>query len=345
MITIEKLYKIKDVLAMNNGFFSHISYTFPDDISTSVLDLQFYTNYANKTVAPIVNILMDRDEVSQLTNAELNEIGQAIVQTYKHKWDKLVDVYNLEYNPIYNYKDDYEETINKVKSDTDSTVWSEDVDGLRTDNLTEGRSSQNSSSNTRTDNLTELKTNNLSEQHGGTISETSTRTDNLSELENRNLHASDNNSAAHNVFGFNSNSAVGESTNTEIDAATNTGTVTTTNTGTQGKSGSTTDTRSISNTGTVNISNSGTQSNIGTGSETSTKTNTGTQSTSSTTTGIKSNVDDATEDITRSYSHEGNIGNHPTQMLINDEIELWRWNFVQEILDDVKDFVTIPMYI
>lgn len=335
---------IKDVIGMTNGFFNHITYSFPSPITKESLDLQYYTKYSQKLTAPIINLLMEQDEVSQLTDAELDTIGTAILQTYKHKWDKYIDVYNLVYNPIYNYKDEYTETINKVKSDTDSTVWSEDTDGLRTDNLSESKSTQTQHSNTRTDNLQDSNTKNLSEVHSGSVSETGTRTDNLNEAVQTSMSSNNQGNAAHNVFGFNSSTAVGDNTDTSTGTETNTGSQTTANTGTQGTVKSTTDGRTIGHTGTDSTSHTGTQSNAGTGSETQTKLNTGSQSTSTTNQGIKSNVLDGTEDIERSYSHIGNIGNHPTQMLVEKELEIWRWNFVNTILEDVMHFTTLPIY-
>lgn len=46
----------------------------------------------------------------------------------------------------------------------------------------------------------------------------------------------------------------------------------------------------------------------------------------------------------RKYTHKGNIGNLTPQQLIHQEIELWRWSFIEEVLNDVKDFITIPIY-
>jgi hypothetical protein len=46
----------------------------------------------------------------------------------------------------------------------------------------------------------------------------------------------------------------------------------------------------------------------------------------------------------RKYTHKGNIGNLTPQQLIKQEIDLWRWNFIEEVLNDVKNFITIPIY-
>ena len=43
--------------------------------------------------------------------------------------------------------------------------------------------------------------------------------------------------------------------------------------------------------------------------------------------------------------HKGNIGNMSPQQLIEQEINLWRWNFIDEVFDDIKSLITIPIYI
>ena len=42
--------------------------------------------------------------------------------------------------------------------------------------------------------------------------------------------------------------------------------------------------------------------------------------------------------------HKGNLGNVAPQDLIRKEIELWRWNFINEVMDDVKSFISLAVY-
>ena len=89
-----------------------------------------------------------------------------------------------------------------------------------------------------------------------------------------------------------------------------------------------------------------------TGKSNETTSNTGTQSTETTSnkTGNNSKLDEVsknynvTTDKTRESKHTGNIGNLTTQQLMKQEIELWKWNFIESILADLKDFLTIPIY-
>ena len=49
--------------------------------------------------------------------------------------------------------------------------------------------------------------------------------------------------------------------------------------------------------------------------------------------------------VTKTSTHSGNIGNLTTQQLIKQEIELRRWNFIEAVLEDAKELLTIPMYL
>ena len=62
------------------------------------------------------------------------------------------------------------------------------------------------------------------------------------------------------------------------------------------------------------------------------------------TTGTEGNESSSDRTRNREFTHLGNIGNQTTQQLLTEEIELWRWNFIQEVLNDVKDFLTLPVY-
>jgi hypothetical protein len=86
---------------------------------------------------------------------------------------------------------------------------------------------------------------------------------------------------------------------------------------------------------TNTITNTGTQSNTGTDKNTVDKTKT---------TNMTVESHDGNE-RTRNSTHSGNIGNLTTQQLMKQEIELWKWNFIQNVLADLCDFTTIPIYL
>lgn len=180
------------------------------------------------------------------------------------------------------------------------------------------KSSTGSNSNTRTDNLSESR------------SETSTRTDNLSEVktdarqvtETRNLANSGTDSSQEGIYGFNSSTAVGDRNASGSNSGSETGTITTVN------------------SGNITTANTGTQGNSSSGSTT----NTGTQANVGSNTYSESNGNATIGDKTREYTKTGNIGNISTQKLLNEELELWKYNFIVQMMRDVVDLITLPSY-
>lgn len=137
----------------------------------------------------------------------------------------------------------------------------------------------------------------------------STRTDNLnrSEISNSSETGSSNNESS--LYGFNSTTAVPSNLNDGTD--------------------------SNNYEGTTNVTNTGTQENV------TNKTLDGNNS-RNLTSDRESNTQST---ITKKSTHKGNIGNLTTQQLMKQEIELRRWNFIESILEDAKELLTIPMYL
>lgn len=118
------------------------------------------------------------------------------------------------------------------------------------------------------------------------------------------------------------------------------GTETTVNTGTQANA----------KTGTETVANTGTQSTQKGGSDTVANTGTQTDQGSEVTTGTNQRVDTGSDSISgtsskeRSGVHSGNIGNLTSQKQIGEEIALWKWNFIEEIMTDATEFLTLQVY-
>ena len=207
-----------------------------------------------------------------LTPLELVQLASVINGMYKHKWDKMMAVAEMEYDPIHNYHDHLVEDIE----------YGEEVDRTK--------SGSGSRSNTRTDNLNEQTTD------GRTITET------------RNLSNTGSNSVDNGVYGFNSSTSVGDTDSSGSNSNTESGTVTTAHSG-----------------------------NL-------TTTNTGTQADSGSNTYSETGGDDTSGTRSREYTKTGNIGNISTQKLLNEELDLWKYNFILEMMRDVANFVSLPIY-
>lgn len=260
--------KIKQFINPVTGFFTHMDYDF-GAMTAEQLDILFFANHGERNPAPIVTNILS--EVP--TTDELVLLSAIVKAMYASKWDKLKALYEIEYNPIANYKDQLTEEI----SNTDVNNVTEDLSTL----------------STRTD----------------TTSKDSTRTDNLSSTGNKTSTTALTSDTDDGIYGFNSS----EATNSDTSKIVESGNDVTNATG----------------------SNTGTQQNVVTGTDTT--------SDSRTSDNIKVSSNNGTR--TRVSTHEGNIGNLTTQQLMTQEIELWKWNFIQTVLADLNDFLTIPIYL
>ena len=57
-----------------------------------------------------------------------------------------------------------------------------------------------------------------------------------------------------------------------------------------------------------------------------------------------SNVVNNTEDTERRHHKFGNIGVMTSAQLIGGEIELWRWNFIKGVMQDISDTIALSIY-
>lgn len=77
-----------------------------------------------------------------------------------------------------------------------------------------------------------------------------------------------------------------------------------------------------------------------TGTDTTDHTNTDTYNRSYTETGTDTTAGKSSRKLTRT----GNIGTNTFQNLINQERDLWKWNFYEQVFRDVDSVLTIPIY-
>lgn len=142
-----------------------------------------------------------------------------------------------------------------------------------------------------------------------TITKDATRTDNLTNASQLASDTTNGSTVTDGVYGFNSSDASNAEKSVTADTAHEASTNTITNTGTQKNISTDTDTVNKTKTSAITV-----ESHSG-------------------------------NDRTRTSTHTGNIGNLTTQQLMKQEIELWKWNFVQTVLADLSEFVTLPIYL
>lgn len=373
---MQKAQKIKQMIPLSNGIFGHMTYTFRAEVTKNSLDMMFLANYGNRNPSPIVEMLQD-DYGEPLDSTALTQLATVIEEMYSEKWDKLAEIYDIEYDPIHNYLDQWEdesdetEEIDRSNSGSSTTTYGKTESGtqLRTDNLSEARTIAEDSTIERTDDLTKTQTLNTEKsttrtdnlQEETTYGKTNTRTDNLMNTHSDSNSIIDAGTANENVFGFNSSTATPASSSGSGNTRTETLGGTIANTGTQSDALSGKDTIKdtgtrtdvTDDTGTVTTTDDGTQTTTTEKDITDTTLNTGTRTTTNsvthggsdgtTTSGTSS--EDTTRGRERSGRHFGNIGNLTSQKQILEEINLWKWNYMQEILNDVKEFCTLPVYL
>lgn len=335
---MSRTLKIKDCLPIANGLWSHINYQFPDifEVDSSQLDIMFLSNWSMRTAAPIINVIHDSAVQYPLSSQELDTLAGIINGMYKHKWDKLMAVATAEYDPIHNYSDSLTETIQYSEEEDTSKTLTGSNSSTRTDNLQEQQTDARQSQEVQ--NLTELQTD--ARQIQETKNLTETQTDEREITETRNLTNSGSDDRENGVYGFNSSIAVG-ATNTEgSNSNTESGSIVTSHEGDLTSANTGTDTTVHS--GNLTTTNTGTDTTTHSG--TLTTANTGTQSSSGSMSNSEQGDNDKSGERTREYTKTGNIGNISTQKLLNEEIDLWRYNFILEIMRDVANFVSLPIY-
>lgn len=298
-----------------------------DDIA-SQLDLYYIANTSGeKQISNLVKLLIDT-VTHKLSTESITILADTLFVLYHQKWEKLYNLYSLQYDPISNY--DMEEkmsndiTTHAINEGSTRVLDSDDsiIHG-KTDTVTNNMT--DATQHGKTDTVTNNLTNTL--QHG----KTDTVTNNLTDTENGSK------GIVKNVSAFNSSNTYepAEEINETITNHTNV------KTGTQ----------ATATTGSDVETNTGTQAIATTGTDT--VTHTGTQATA--TTGTDTNNRDETETIgrnglntdTRNYTltRKGNIGVTTSQQMIESERRLWQWEFFTEIVfPDIDHALTIPYY-
>lgn len=375
--TRKKFPRLKDCLPLTNGVFHYMNYTFRNEIDKSQLDYLLMADAAQRNPSPVIDLIYDEAEdhtgERKLTSEELTKLAALILSVYKPRWDKLGDIYDVEYDPIHNYLDEWQDEADGTHEDervldsgrVDTHNLTVQSSGMRTDNLTQENTgtSEVELSGTDTEEHTgtvaNAKTGTVADAHTGTIGDSGTETGTDTTLHTGTVTDSGNNSSTNSLWGFNSSSAVnsdasnGTNGNTRTDNLSDAETKNLANSNTRTFNDTETTTHNTTDTRTDNFSVDTDYGKVETRTDNLTQTNTGTQSStgSEATTGTLSRDTDETETTDgsdhreRSGRHFGNIGNLTSQKMLNEEIELWKWNYVRSILDDAIKFLTLDVYL
>lgn len=231
-------------------------------------------------------------------------IARILYGIYGENWTKVWEAFKTKYNPIENYN--MQETIDRTK--TNDRVVGRDKDFTSNVDGSETETGEQDD----TQNVT-----------GETGSNTTTDSNGTSSLEHGEVVSRTAQSDSF-IFAFNSSEKSPTSSQTEEGSDTHSGTDTTTTT--DHSESSTTGTSKTDSTGKTTTSRDLVSKDVRVDKEAENITDT----------------DDEKEN--QQLTRVGNIGVTTTQQMLQQEFELWRWNFFTQVFEDVDKFLTLSVY-
>lgn len=274
----------------------------------SILNYGYYLNSAQKLVSPFVFDVKDFPngvpDGTPLTQSQRTTIAQTVYQMFIKKWDRLWDLYNIEYNPIHDYNLVENETIEGENEQTVGMTGTDrhDISRSETDGGTDSTTTTETIANTGTDTTVV----------DGETTDTGT------------VVVSETTNTERGIYGFNSSTDQGSDTEDVTHNSTETRNLAGTNdtTTTETKNLQTTDNTTESRT--RNLTHSATNSDVQTRNlqdETS-----------------------GSHNSTRELQKSGNIGFNKPQEMLTAELEFWQWNFFKSVFDDIDTVLTMCVY-
>lgn len=308
--------KLKDVFLdpISAGIFDtfqNLNVPWKDEGIDESLDLFFITNYGERLISPLTNTCLDT--TGKLTVAKQTLLATAIVNLFGKNWTKEYAVLSAQYDPIENYSMEEKHTGNDTRLET-PTNWKE---------TTTEKPGVDGYSETETQTPTNWKESRKETvgDDGYTETETQTPTDWEKVIESD--KADNNVEGSTSLYAFNSSDPVPISkSETETDSKT-----------TETQSGTYETKREISGEKDVDIERTGTY-----------ETKREIEGEKITETGHTGTYEDKTT-YNSTLTRSGNIGTVTAQDMIEQEIELWRWNFFRDVVfPDVAKALTISLY-
>lgn len=308
-ITVKMMYPT--MLSEGDGIFTDLqtqNVPWREYNIANILNYGYYLNSAQKLVSPFVFDVKDFPngvpDGTPLTQAQRTIVAQTVYQMFIKKWDRLWDLYNIEYNPIHDYNLVENETIEGENEQTVGMTGTDrhDISRSETDGGTDSTTTTETIANTGTDTTV---------VDGET---TDTGTLGVSEMTN----------TERGIYGFNSSTDQGSDTEDVTHNSTETRNLAGTNdtTTTETKNLQTTDNTTESRT--RNLTHSATNSDVQTRNlqdETS-----------------------GSHNSTRELQKSGNIGFNKPQEMLTAELEFWQWNFFKSVFEDIDTVLTMCVY-
>lgn len=339
---------------------AHFEMPWSDYIGGERLDILYFGSHSGgKLCSPFIKRYA---EVLDNDYHLLRENLPAIIRkAFGINWAALWNTYEVEYNPLHNY--DMTETRELTSEKDESKVTDGSLRKTGTDALQHGKTESVSKSSTETgtqtfgkiDTTTHGKSQTDALQHGEneTITHGKSVTDALTHGKtDTTTHGKTVNDDNYR-YGFNSGTTP-EPSDKETIAETGTTAVATTGTdrdvvtesGTTATAHSGTDTRTITDSGTTRVAESGSDGTSITesGQESLTSGGTDTQTKNLLDeTDVTETLDQSVEESEETH-RSGNIGVTTTQKLIQEEREVWLWNYFEQVFNDVDSLLALQIH-
>lgn len=146
---------------MNNGIFTalnQLDVPWKNEISADLLDLEYHGNVSGeKLISPLVQKLLENDVLSQ---SRIITLANILLAQNRNQWNKLYNIYRLDYNPIENY----------------SMVESEDGTDTRTDDFENNNTSTDQQWAFNSADWNNVNKNQMNSTNAGTSTNQNTRT-------------------------------------------------------------------------------------------------------------------------------------------------------------------------
>lgn len=308
--------KLKDVFLdpISAGIFDtfqNLNVPWKDEGIDESLDLFFITNYGERLISPLTNTCLDT--TGKLTVAKQTLLATAIVNLFGKNWTKEYAVLSAQYDPIENYSMEEKHTGNDTRLET-PTNWKE---------TTTEKPGVDGYSETETQTPTNWIESRKETVGDDGYTETETQTPTQWEKTIESDKADNNVEGSTSLYAFNSSDPVPISkSETETDSKT-----------TETQSGTYETKREISGEKDVDIERTGTY-----------ETKREIEGEKITETGHTGTYEDKTT-YNSTLTRSGNIGVTTSQQMIEQEIELWKWNYFRDVVfPDVAKALTISLY-
>lgn len=317
------------------GLFKHMTAAPWDTDFNPVLDAIYFSAHSGRKFVGdlITNFCASPSGI--LTSAEESQIAGYVLSHYYPQWEKKYALLSAEYNPVENYN------MTETETGTNGEIIGTSKTLTRTGTETTGKAGTETLTRTGTETTGKAGTETLTRTGTETTGKTGTETQTHGGTDSVSVNSSTTATTENDIFGFNSStsSPANEGSGTNTGSST-TGTTygETVTTGYTNRSDTltrnTTDKTEYANRADTLTRNTTDKTEYSDRADTLTRNTTDTQT----------GTDTRNGNTSRTLTRRGNIGVTTAAQMIQGELELWQWNFFENVFSDVDRLLTLAVY-